>query len=137
MNGEIDERYEVKEESLKLSVEESFKLREGLHEGKITEVHRNITTNKETGEKYDYVNITILPDEMDFAVSVGFPARITPKTGLGNLIKKFTDIETGKSIDVKKLLLNKRISFMTTNTEEGYVNIVKETIKPIRTHDNL
>lgn len=119
---EVKKMNETQQENLDPTFEaqSSIILEDGLHKGTITEVTRTLTVSNKDGKKYDYTNIFILAEGLEDALNVGFPSKITPNTGLGQLALRFKpkiDFEGGEVINLKKLLEGKKIVFQT-NTEE-------------------
>lgn len=133
MNKELPTTYTAKK---------TVTLDDGLHNGEITSVTRELTESKTSGVQYDYTNIHILSDGMEDAISVGYPSTMSNLSGLGELASRFSetpiDFEGKQEVNLAELLEGKRCSFQTTTKtvqdKDGkdmqVSRIIKDTVKP-------
>lgn len=108
----------------------------GKHKGKIVNVVRNLPSNE---NKYDYIDLYVEilePKKYETELRVGYPANLSELSALGRLIKKagmdFSDGEEIKILDIKDLLTDRDITFLTNNekTEFGeFARVLRETIE--------
>lgn len=131
------------EDGVVLSVQESRSIPEGTHTGRI----RELSTRPDTpyGPYLD-IEVDILDMESEDAPlvlgddSVGFPAKITEQSWLGQLLEKFGANlgEPGEQIDVAEVLEGRAVQFETEdeNTEHGtFASILKKTVRPHPDYD--
>lgn len=113
---------------MKLVVKELKKLEDGKHVGTIM----NVSYRE---EPFQYTDVFVQPDGVDFEVKLGIPTRLSGETKLGKLLRKFgADLRPGEEVDLESILLKRRVEFMTVNeeTENGcYARIVDGSLKPL------
>ena len=99
------------------------KIEDGVHTGKITKImYRD--------EPFAYVDIYIMPDGVDLELKVGYPQRISPGSGLGQLFERSgINLTKGQNINLYTLLVTKQVKFQT-NSEVVKIKD-KETGKPV------
>ncbi|MFX0132528.1 MAG: hypothetical protein ACFFDN_02660 [Candidatus Hodarchaeota archaeon] len=118
-------------------VTEPIQIESGKHTGTITNVVRNLP-NPDEGRTFDYLDIFIKvsdhPKEPE--IRAGFPTNISELSSLGRLLKKAgMDFSEGDEItisDIKSLLFNKNINFLTKTdkTEQGeFAKVLRDTIE--------
>lgn len=114
--------------SMELTVKEVKGIPEGLHKGVIDRIEsRDVILNN--GETASYVDVCI-KTEGDVIIRYGSPKTLSEKSKLGKLVSKFTDLKAGKTIDVEGVLVGKKVSFVTFNTENGFARISEGSLKP-------
>lgn len=118
-----------------MKVEEAKTIPEGPHNAVITDVTFANRQDPRTKETYQYCDLHIvLDDAPDITLKSGFPAKITEKTGLGSLLRRFgTKLEIGADVDPVKILKNKKISCVTqdeTNDRGTFARIDNSSIVP-------
>jgi hypothetical protein len=102
---------------------------DGTHSGEIVDII-------EKTEPYAYTDIIIKIDGFDFEMKYGCPSTLSENSKLGRLMMIFGEkFEEGKDVDVDKVLLHRRVSFMvlkTRNMKDGkdYSNIVDGSLQP-------
>lgn len=113
---------------MKIKVEESVKLTDGKHDGKIEDVEYRTTP-----QGYKYTDVVLLTEEQGKEVKVkgGYATKITKDTALGQLLERFgAKLEIGKDTDPDEFLTKgKEVSFQTV-TKDKFYNIVPESLKP-------
>lgn len=86
-------------------------------------------------EPYKYTDIYIKPEGKAIELKYGCPTKIHEETKLGKVLREFTgEIVPGVAYDPEKILLNRRVYFMTQieKTGEGqFVKVVNNSIKPV------
>ncbi len=107
-------------------------LEDGLHKGKI----RLVDAREVEGQDYSYLDIFIKLDDKDLELKVGYPLPnegdgISPKSGLGGLIKRFTGSEVvpGKDYDLVLIFSGKDVLFMSLKGDDGFVKVLKDSVK--------
>lgn len=112
------------EEDIEIEVKEVVE--EGKHEAKITDVQYR-------KEPYQYIDIVF--EIGNAMVKAGFPARLSKKTQLGQLIERFgVDLSKTKKMklsDIKALLVGKKVSLLVNYDDNGFLRVVKDSIKPV------
>ena len=122
---------------MEVEVQESQSaIEDGLHQGTIEKIeYRNIMDSKDPNKVlYTYADIFIKEEKTEVQLKYGTPVRITEKTKLGKLLQNFTELMIGHKIDPEKVLLGKKVKFMTITerTPDGeFARIVDGSIKPI------
>lgn len=118
---------------VKLSIQDSRTIPEGSHPGRIAAID---TRETQFGTYLDIV-VDILDKDGKLLGSptVGMPARITPGTDLGKLLKKFgIDVaDVGADVDLDEILLRQPIQCSThdVHTENGvFAEIDKDSLGP-------
>lgn len=108
---------------MKLTVQPSNKLKDGLHEGVITYI--------EYREKpHEYTDIVIESDSTK--VKVGYPTFISPDSKLGKLLIQFgVNLEVGMEIE-PEFLVGKKCQFQSMTNEKGYPCVIRDTLKPLK-----
>ncbi|MHA1835288.1 MAG: hypothetical protein ACTSV7_15035 [Candidatus Baldrarchaeia archaeon] len=112
------------------------KISEGKHTGTITRLERREVEVK--GKQFEYLDVYIeLDDSEGTELKYGcpLPDKLTRNNKLGKLVLQFRpDLELGEEVDLEKLLVGKRVSFMVMNEESDkgtFARIVDGSIKPI------
>jgi len=107
-------------------------LDDGLHKGKVILVEKRDVD----GQDYSYLDLFIRLDDKELELKVGYPLPkaedgISPKSALGKLIKRFTnaDVIAGKDYDLELIFAGKGVQFQSVKGEEGFVEILKQTLK--------
>lgn len=126
------------EEEVVLAVQESRSIPAGTHLGRITSIE-----TRETDRFGTYVDIGVdildLEDDGEIILlgsdSVGFPAKLTPKSWLGQLLEKFGAPigEPGATINIAETLKGRAVQFETEDerTDHGtYAVIDKQSLRP-------
>ena len=133
-------KIEVKDENEAddvIVVTESIKIDDGKHSGQIVNIVRNLP-NEAENRMYDYLDITIKVNDVkkEPEIKVGFPTNISELSSLGRLLKKagmsFADGDEITIKDIKSILTNKKVTFLSTNekTEYGeFAKILRDTIE--------
>ena len=116
--------------NMKIKAEESIKLDDGQHDGKIESIEYR-------EEEYDYTDIGIIVQikGKDRLLQCSYPTSITENTALGMLIQRFgAKIEVGKEYEVEEFITKGMlVSFqtITKKTPKGeFSNILRESLKP-------
>ncbi len=102
-------------------------LADGKYEGEITKVEYKT-------DPYDYTDIFVKPEGKDFELKYGCPSNVNEATKLGMLLANFTELVIDSNIDPEKVLVGKKVKFLTIveKTPEGeFVKIVANSIKPL------
>lgn len=113
---------------MELEWKEPVKIPDGSQSGEITKVEYR-------DEPYQYTDIFIKIDNLDFELKYGCPTILSPDSKLGRLMKVFgAASEAGTKLDPDKVLIGKRVVFMTLmkKNKDGkeYSEIVADSIKP-------
>lgn len=116
-------------------VEEAVTIPDGKHTGIIKKVTIENRADPKTKETYRYVDLHCVIDGVpDITLRAGFPAKITEKTGLGQLLRRFgAKVEVGAKIDPVSFLTGKKVVFFTeeeTNTRGTFSRIDNNSIIP-------
>lgn len=120
-----------------LKVEEAKTIPEGDHDGLVKDVKIESRQDPQTKETYQYVDLHVVINGVpDITLKAGFPAKVTPKTGLGKLFARFgVDVsKPGASVDVF-MFKNKKIHFTTkdeTNNRGTFARIDNDSIRPLK-----
>lgn len=101
----------LEETKMEIEVKKPLIIEEGKHYGVITRVEYRSTPFK-------YCDIYIKEDSTKLELKYGVPSYITERTKLGVLLSEFTKLDVGSKIDPEKILLGKRVSFVTVD-EKG------------------
>lgn len=112
---------------VELEIKETKKIDEGKHTGKITRIEYRT-------EPYEYTDIFIQVDGDEIELKYGCPTNVSPQSKLGKLLSKFTVLVPGERVDPEKVLVGKRLQFMTVNeeTEQGtFARIVGKSVRPV------
>lgn len=109
---------------MKLTVEGSKKIDDGMHEGVITRL-------QERKDPYHYIDLVIECDGCE--LKAGYPATLQEKSNLGKLLNRFGIVlEIGKEMDLKEILIGKRVRFQTISEQKGdltFSKIITESVK--------
>lgn len=111
---------------MELEVKKGITLEEGPHNGECTEI-------KYREEPYEYTDIYVKIDGTDITIKTSVPTNLSPNSKMYALLNKFTNLEEGDKVDPEKILVGKKLSFVTVNTTNKngtFANILVETIKP-------
>lgn len=131
MKKEKENKMETK--GIVLTGEEAKNIPDGAHEGTITDVKQE--SRGQGKDKYSYVDLYIRLDGIeDIEMRDGYPAKLTDKTGLGQLLMRFGHkVEIGKPLDISGALKGKRIKCLTQEetTDRGtFARIVRGSVSP-------
>ena len=108
-----------------IEVKPVMKLEQGAYKGVITKMEQRTTP-----EKYEYLNIHIEVDK-DRWINASYPANISEKSNLGLLLLRFgIDLVVGEELDIEKLLIGKKVSFLVKEDGE-FSKVVHDTLKPV------
>lgn len=142
MTEDENETQDDAQDGIVLGIQESRSIPEGTHSGRI----QNVSTRQTDFGPYVDLEIGILDvsDETPTLLgsdTVGFPAKLTPNSWLGQLVAKFgVDLENpGGEIDVAELLEEQAVQFETEDekTEHGnFARIEKQSVRPHPTLDH-
>jgi len=91
---------------------------------------------RETEQWGDYLDLTIIPDGPDVEAT---PSYALPEEGvsrghdLGKLVDRMLggEFEVGDDYDLESVLVGSRVAFNTYETEDGYVNVEKDSVRPV------
>ena len=114
---------------MELECKEYKKIEDGKYTGIITKIEQRITP-----EGYKYVDISIKLDNQETELKYGTPQNLSKISKLGKLINQFIELESGKTYNIEKILINKKVLFMTQNETKGdktYAKIIPDTIKKV------
>lgn len=121
---------------VKVKGRESVNIEEGKHKGQITRVVLDRRGKK--GEEFEYIDIFVQPADAKTELKYSCPADLTVNTKLGKTLMNFgvtvEQIESGEEIDVEKLLVGKKVQFLTQNEETPrgtFARIVDGSLKPL------
>jgi hypothetical protein len=107
-------------------------LEDGAHRGSITRIETREGVKK--GRKFTYADIYVLEETMGVEIKVGYPANLSEKSMLGELLARFgVVLEVGAEIDVEGALVGRKCSFVTVSrkTDVGtFADITRESLKP-------
>lgn len=108
---------------MKLTVQASTKLKDGLHEGVITAV--------EYREKpHEYTDFIIESEKCQ--IKAGYPTFVSPDSKLGKFLISFgLNLEIGNDIE-PEVLIGKKVQFQSMTNDKGYPVIIRDTLKPLR-----
>ena len=124
---------EDEDEKKELEWSESKRVLDGTHTGIITNVSYRT-------EPFEYTDIFVKIDNIftkdDIELKYGVPTKLSPQTRLGKLMIKFGEkCELGKKINLQKILVNKKVQFITMvrSNKDGleYAEIVEDSLKPL------
>jgi len=113
---------------MKYKWKESIQIPDGNHTGVISKI-------TERTEPYEYTDIFIKPDGLDVEIKHGCPSVLSEKSKLGRLMQTFGEkFEKDKEVDIEKVLIGKRVNFMTLikKGKEGkeFSEIFDDSMKP-------
>lgn len=114
--------------SLKMKMGATKALPDGNHTGTITKVEQR------NNGGYDYVDLHIAVEKhTDVPLRYGVPARLTPKSDLGKLVRLFTgeEYEEGAELDLEKIFGARKVKFVTSTDDNGFGRVNKGTFKPV------
>ena len=90
-----------------LEVKEPQTLSDGKHSGIIEDI-----TYRDT--PYEYVDLSIKPDNSELSLKVGYPQNVSPNSALGKLLTRFgINLENGKKVNLYQTFINKKVDFVT------------------------
>lgn len=123
-----------KKGGLTVTVEESdLPLEEGLHMGRIEKLGKKEVETTE-GKSADYLNLVISATGENgekVEATAGYPLRVTRRTMLGKLIKRFGhDLAVDQELALDNLLVGHEVQFQIATDEEGYKNVLRDTVRP-------
>ena len=116
----------------KIVPKEGLSLEEGKHQGVIVDVQtRDIP--------YEYVDFTIGyidgRKEKEPILRYGLPLNPSMNSKLMKFLSLFQKIEPEKEIDIEKIVLKKKVEFMTMNedTDKGtFTRVISDSVKPLK-----
>jgi hypothetical protein len=111
---------------MEIEVKEVKLLDDGVHQGGITRVEYRT-------EPFNYTDVFISVDSDGFELKYGCPTSQGTDSKLMKMLGKFVDIKPGLKVDPEKILVGKKVQFMTQQekTDKGtFVRIVDNSIKP-------
>ena len=127
----VEEQKNIEAGDVELVVEESKRIEEGKHVGKIVDI-----TYRD--EPFQYIDFHIEIPEKQVVLKAGYPARITPDSSLGKLLKRLElELKIGEKITLstlRKKLLGKDVAFLTQNEETDlgtFARIVPSSLKKV------
>lgn len=111
-----------------LEWKESIKIPDGNKSGEITKVVERI-------EPYEYTDVFVKPDDIDVELRYGCPTLLSENSKLGRLMFAFGEkFEVGNKLDPEKVLVGKRVAFMTLTKKnkdnKEFSEIVADSLKP-------
>src|SRR3990167_11050303 len=112
---------------MEIEVQKHIEIEDGKHSGEITRVEYR-------EEPFRYTDVFVKVDEAGFEIKYGCPTILSEKTKLGKLLSKFTELKPGPKLDPAKVLVGKRVAFVTVteDTDNGrFARIADNSIKPI------
>lgn len=85
-------------------------------------------------DPYEYTDMFIQPDDAEIELKYGCPSNLMEGGKLFKLVSEFTKLEIGATVNLEKVLLGKRVSFITMK-EKGkdgnmYSRIVAGSVHP-------
>ena len=121
------------EMGLKMKVEAPRPVVEdGAHRGTITKIETREGVKK--GRKFTYADVYVLEEETGAELKVGYPANVSEKSMLGELLQRFgVVLEVGKEVDIEAALVNRKCQFVTVSKATDawtFANITRESLKP-------
>ena len=121
----------MKDETDIFEVKEFVSLEDGKHSGIIKDLEVN------TRKEYTYVDVKIkLTDEPIEEIKVGYPATISEMSGFGKLLMMCDfELNAGDKITmkvIKKAVIGKKVTFQTHKNDEGFSNIIPDTVKVVK-----
>ena len=110
-------------------------LPDGNYRGMVTDIVSRAEASKETGEVYDYIDFAITEAVSKETITVGFPARLTPRSDLGALFTAFGLMTPtpGTEVDLDAIFLGREVVFMArneTNQHGTFTRVVKGSVRP-------
>jgi len=111
-------------------------LPDGNYRGLITNITLRESKKEETGEVFTYVDFTIIEKASGGDLRLGFPARLTPKSDLGQFFTAFglNVPAPGTPTNLNELFGSKEVAFMArneTNAQGTFTRIVKGSVRPV------
>ena len=109
---------------MKLTVEEEFKIEDGVHEGVIVAVEY-----REKPYAYTDIVIEFMAKDKPLRLKAGYPTFINPSSKLARLLTKFgMDCSPGSTVDPDDIVGSK-VTFQTLH-DGKYANVLPESVKP-------
>lgn len=107
-------------------------LPEGKHKGTIIDLEkREVELGNGGTATYLDLQIDVASVKEDTQVTAGYPFNISQNSRLGKLLKRFgKDLDVGENINVKDVVVGRPITFLVQEDDEGYSNVLPETVKP-------
>ena len=120
---------------VELDVHKSVVLPEGRYEGVVVGVDERRTTLKDSGEEATYLDVLMEVVHEGKAVRMRYGCRafVSRRSKLGRLLMDFgVDLDSAVRVDVDKVLVGRRVSFMAVrDADSGYLNVVDGSLKPL------
>ena len=113
------------------TVQEQFRMPDGIHTGKIEKIEERIAQ-----EKYHYVDVVISCNNgtADGEVKVSYPDCVSANSKFGLLLQRFNmPLTPNAEVNVDAILLGKECQFQTLNQvrgEKSFTKVLDETVKP-------
>lgn len=106
-----------------------IEVREVLEEGKYDATIQDV---RYRDEPFEYVDV-VFDIDGKVMVKAGYPAHVSKRSQLGQLLEKAgMDIQGKKSIklsDIKNILVGRNVKVVLTYDDNGFMRVVKESIK--------
>lgn len=112
---------------MEFEVKESVCLEDGKYVGTVSKVEYR-------DEPYKYTDVYIKEAKTVMELKYGCPSVVSEKSKLGILIGRFIKLEKGTKVDPEKVLIGKKVAFMTMQeqTKDGtFTRIVDGSVKPL------
>ncbi len=116
---------------MELEWKESIQIPDGKKSGEITKIEYRT-------DPYEYTDIFVKLDELDFEMKYGCPTILSENSKLGRVMQLFGEtFEKGKKSDPEKTLVGKKVELMTITkksqkTGKDYAEVVEDSIKPAK-----
>lgn len=115
-------------ESMELEIRDPLVLGDGVQKGKIFKIEYR-------DEPYRYCDIWIKEDTTGLELKYGVPTSSSINSKLVMLLSKFEKIATGTKVDPEKILMGRKVQFMTMTEETSkggkFLRIVDNSVRPI------
>ena len=109
---------------MEFEVKDVKKIEDGVHDGEITRIEYRT-------EPFNYTDVFIKSG--DFELKVGYPSSVSVKSSLGLLLMEFgVKLEVGTKINPETILTGQKVKFQTRTNREGYAEIIKGSVKPLK-----
>jgi len=112
---------------MEMKVEKSVSIEDGEHKGVITAIEYRT-------EPYKYTDIVIKDDKTGFELKYGCPTNASENSKLMLCVGEFADITPGITVDVDRILIDRKVKFMTLQENKDgkkFVRIVSGSVKPL------
>lgn len=115
---------------VELEWKESINIPDGNHTGEIVKIEYR-------HDPYEYTDVMILVTDIESEITLkyGCPTNLSENSKLGALLQTFgEEYGKGKKVDPEKVLVGKKVVFMTITKTKGdkhFSEVVDDSIKPI------